>query len=118
MSLIERFINIAKLQIQHHFDPVSQTDKKKIKKEGKEEKEEKEEVINKGIKTEIERDLEVFNLNPPSSWKEVRKRRNDLIKKYHSDLYSSNPEKEKIAKEITQIYNDTYDRLKKHFGKK
>ncbi|MBN2091754.1 DnaJ domain-containing protein [candidate division KSB1 bacterium] len=36
-----------------------------------------------------------------------------LQKKYHPDLYSQNPEKIKIAQEVTQGINEAYNELKK-----
>ncbi len=62
-------------------------------------------------------DLTVFNLSPPSSLEEVRRARNREIKKYHSDRFVNDPEKFATSKEIMQIYNAAYDRLKTHYGK-
>lgn len=60
----------------------------------------------------VKEDLAVFQLTPPSSLQEVRAVRNREIKKYHSDKFISDPEKLKLSKEIMQIYNASYDRLK------
>jgi len=62
-------------------------------------------------------DLAVFNLQPPSSMEEVRRARNREIKKYHSDKFMNDPEKQETSKQIMQIYNAAYDRLKKHYDK-
>ena len=59
--------------------------------------------------------LALFNLTPPSSLEEVRKARNREIKKYHSDKFMNNPEKLETSKEIMQIYNTAFDRLKEYY---
>ena len=61
--------------------------------------------------------LALFNLTPPSSLDEVRKARNREIKKYHSDKFINDPEKLEISKEIMQIYNAAFDRLKEYYEK-
>ena len=60
-------------------------------------------------------DLAVFNLRPPSSFKEVKSARNREMLKYHPDKFSSDTKKIKIANDIALIYNDAFERLKKHF---
>ena len=60
-------------------------------------------------------DLAVFGLTPPSSLEEVRKARNREIKKYHSDRFVNDSERYETSKQIMQIYNAAYDRLKEHF---
>ncbi len=62
-------------------------------------------------------DLKVFNLSPPSSMEEVKRARNREIKKYHSDKFINDPDKFETSKQIMQVYNAAYDRLKKHYGK-
>ena len=61
--------------------------------------------------------LALFDLTPPSSLDEVRKARNREIKKYHSDKFINDPEKLEISKEIMQIYNVAFDRLKEYYEK-
>ncbi len=70
---------------------------------------------NSGIPRQVIDDLAVFGLVPPSSMKEVKKARNREIKKFHPDHFLNNPEKLKTAKEILQIYNAAYDRLKEYY---
>lgn len=60
-------------------------------------------------------DLGLFGLTPPSSLDEVRQARNREIKKFHPDKFVNEPEKQDVAKQIMQIYNSAYDRLKKRF---
>ncbi len=60
-------------------------------------------------------DLGVFNLTPPSSLDEVRRARNREIKKYHSDKFMDDPEKLETSKQIMQIVNAAYDRLKVYY---
>lgn len=57
-------------------------------------------------------DLKLFNLTPPCSLDKVRKARNSEMKKFHPDKYSNDPAKKDVAKQIVQIYNAAYDRLK------
>ena len=64
---------------------------------------------------QVVQDLAEFGLMPPSSLAEVKKRWKAEMKKYHSDKFIQDPEKLKISKEIMQIYNAAYDRLKKHY---
>lgn len=68
--------------------------------------------------TQLEKDLATFNLKPPSSMEEVRKARNREIKKYHSDRFMNDPDKLDASKQIMQILNSAYDRLKRHFESK
>ncbi len=68
------------------------------------------------IPQQVIEDLAVFNLIPPSSFKEVRKARNREIKKYHSDKFMNDSEKLETSKQIMQIYNTAYDRLKNYYN--
>ena len=69
------------------------------------------------VPQQVVEDLKVFDLTPPSSLAEVKKRRNEEIKKYHSDRFISDPERFKTSTEIMQIYNAAYERLKEYFKK-
>ncbi len=69
------------------------------------------------VQQQVVEDLKVFDLTPPSSLAEVKKRRNEEIKKYHSDRFISDPERFKTSTEIMQIYNAAYERLKEHYKK-
>ncbi|MBA4367816.1 MAG: hypothetical protein C0403_09280 [Desulfobacterium sp.] len=64
---------------------------------------------------QILEDLSNFKLAPPSSLSEVRKARNQESKKYHPDRFMDDTERQETAKEIMQIYNESYSRLKKFF---
>ncbi|MFP4309190.1 MAG: J domain-containing protein [Desulfococcaceae bacterium] len=68
-----------------------------------------------GVPRQVVEDLAVFGLTPPSSLEEVRKARNREIKKYHSDRFVNDSERYETSKQIMQIYNAAYDRLKEHF---
>ena len=70
---------------------------------------------NRGVPRQVVEDLAVFNLTFPSTWEQVRKARNREIKKYHSDRFVNDPERYRTSKEIMQIYNAAYDRLKAHY---
>ena len=67
------------------------------------------------VPQQVVEDLKVFDLTPPSSLTEVKKRRNEEIKKYHSDKYINDPERFKTSTEIMQIYNAAYERLKEYY---
>jgi DnaJ-domain-containing protein 1 len=64
---------------------------------------------------QVVQDLAEFGLTPPSSIAEVKKKWKDEMKKYHSDKFMNDPEKFKVSKEIMQIYNAAYDRLKQYY---
>jgi len=70
------------------------------------------------VPKQVVEDLSVFNLKPPSSLEEVRKARNREIKKYHSDKFMNDSERFQTSKEIMQIYNAAYDRLKDYYEKR
>lgn len=65
---------------------------------------------------ELVDDLAVFGLRPPATLAEVKKIRNQEIRKYHPDRFANDPEREMTAKEILQIYNGAYERLEKRLG--
>lgn len=67
------------------------------------------------VPRQVQDDLAVFQLTPPSSLQAVRSARNREIKKYHSDKFINDPERLKASKEIMQIYNAAYDRLKTYY---
>lgn len=64
---------------------------------------------------QLTEDLQLFGLKPPSSLEEVRQIRNRELKKFHPDKYLDQPDKLETAKQIVQIYNTTYDRLKQYY---
>ena len=68
------------------------------------------------IPVQVIDDLALFGLTPPCCIKDLRRARNREIKKYHSDRFMNNPEKLDTAKEIMQIYNTAYDRLKEYYS--
>jgi len=63
-------------------------------------------------------DLKLFGLQPPSNFSELKKIRNQEMKKFHPDKYIQSPEKMDVAKQIVQLYNAAYERLKIFFGEK
>lgn len=72
--------------------------------------------ISPGIPPQVIEDLAIFELKPPSSMDEVKRARNREIKKYHSDKFVNDPEKLGPSKEIMQIYNGAYGRLKEYYS--
>lgn len=67
------------------------------------------------IPQQVVKDLATFSLTPPSSLKAVKNARNREVKKYHSDKFINDPEKLETSKEIMQIYNAAYDRLRAYY---
>ena len=65
---------------------------------------------------QVVEDLLVFGLTPPSSLEEVKKIRNKTFLKYHSDRFINDPEKYETSKQLMQIYNDAYARLKLYYS--
>ena len=63
-------------------------------------------------------DLAAFGLTPPSWLDEVKKARNREVKKYHSDKFMNDPDKLESSKQIMQIFNAAYDRLKDYYESK
>lgn len=61
-------------------------------------------------------DLDKFGLKEPSSLEEIKTARKQEMKKYHPDFFAQEPMKQDIAKQILQIYNNAYERLKKYFS--
>ena len=70
-----------------------------------------------GIPQQVIDDLTVFGLTPPSSLADVRTARNKEIKKYHSDKFVNDPDRFETSKEIMQIYNAAFDRLRAYYEK-
>ncbi len=66
---------------------------------------------------EVVNDLQLFGLTPPSTIDVVKKARNKEIKKYHPDHFNNDKNKQDTAKQIMQIYNSAFERLKKYYGK-
>ncbi len=62
-------------------------------------------------------DLAAFGLKAPSSLEEIRKARNREYKKYHSDMFMHDQEKQDAANELMQLLNTAYDRLQKYYQK-
>jgi hypothetical protein len=70
-----------------------------------------------GVPQQVIDDLAVFSLTPPSSLADVRAARNKEIKKYHSDKFVNEPDRFEKSKEIMQIYNAAFDRLRAYYEK-
>ena len=65
-----------------------------------------------GYPRQVVEDLALFDLAPPSSLTEVKRARNREMKTFHSDRFVNDPAKFQTSKEIMQIYNAAYDRLR------
>ncbi len=68
-----------------------------------------------GCPQQVVEDLAIFDLKPPSSLSEVKRARNREMKKFHSDRFVNNPDKFQTSKEIMQIYNAAFDRLRTYY---
>lgn len=68
-----------------------------------------------GYPQQVVEDLGLFDLTPPSSLSEVKRARNQEMKKFHSDRFVNDPAKFQTSKEIMQIYNAAYERLRKFY---
>ena len=72
----------------------------------------------KSYSQQVVDDLAAFGLTPPSCLDEVKKARNREVKKYHSDKFMNDPDKLETSKQIMQIFNAAYDRLKDYYESK
>ena len=132
MGILERLYKIARSNVLHHAESpekdASNDEKQEQYFESAEnyEYEEYEEEqaysgfsgggnVHYGAPKQVVEDLAVFNLKPPSSIDEVRRARNREIKKYHSDKFMNDNEKLETSKQIMQIFNAAYDRLKEYY---
>ena len=70
-----------------------------------------------GLPQQVVEDLGLFDLTPPSSWEEVKAARNREIKKYHSDKFVNDPDRFETSKQIMQIYNAAFERLRVYYQK-
>lgn len=68
-----------------------------------------------GYPAQVVEDLATFGLKPPASLAEVKRARNREMKKFHSDRFVNDPDKFQTSKQIMQIYNAAYDRLRKYY---
>ncbi len=68
-----------------------------------------------GCPQQVVEDLGLFDLSPPSSLSEVKRARNREMKKFHSDRFVNDPAKFQTSKEIMQIYNAAFDRLRRFY---
>ncbi len=68
-----------------------------------------------GYPRQVVEDLGLFDLTPPSSLSEVKRARNREMKQFHSDRFVNDPAKFQTSKEIMQIYNAAFDRLRRFY---
>ena len=68
--------------------------------------------------SQVQEDLGLFHLKEGASWDEVKKAYRREVKKYHADRHNHDEEKMSMAHEIMLIYNNAYERLERHYGKK
>lgn len=95
---------------------VSPAKSQSAEKDSHESQSDQQETTSQSFDPQVIIDLAVFDLHPPSSIQEVKAARNEEFKKYHSDIFHYNSKKAEAAKEIMQIYNCAYERLKKHYN--
>lgn len=66
-----------------------------------------------GLDRQYREDLAVFDLHHPTDLDQLKKARNREVKKYHPDRFQNDPVKQETAKEILQLINTAYERLRK-----
>lgn len=141
LDILERLYKIAKVNVQHYTQIFEDAIDRKINQESFSYSEEESYSYSEknsysgnedwnsfgsskgtdyysGVPRQVVDDLSVFGLKPPSSLEEVRNARNREIKKFHPDKFMNDPEKIETSKEIMQIFNAAYDRLKEHYKNK
>jgi len=57
-----------------------------------------------------------LELPPGSDFKAVQKAWRDMLRRYHPDKHAGDPEKARVAHEVSQQINEAYNGLKKHLG--
>lgn len=67
-------------------------------------------------RTKIEEYYDALEVARGSDLKTVEKAWKKQMRRYHPDLHSSDPEKQKLAGEVTQILNQAYKELRIHLG--
>ncbi len=60
---------------------------------------------------ELQKHLDLFELGQPVDHRELKKRRNQILLKYHPDRFGDDLEKQRIAKELVQTYNESYFKI-------
>lgn len=64
----------------------------------------------------LAKDYKNLELSPGASFEEVKKSYKRLLALYHPDRHSSDPEKQRLATEISARLNQSYDRLRERLG--
>lgn len=62
----------------------------------------------------LDRDYANLELPPGTDFSRVKASYKRLLRQYHPDRHSDNPEKQRIATEITQKLNASYQRIRDH----
>ncbi len=60
----------------------------------------------------LRRDYANLEVAPGASFEEVRRAHRRMIRRYHPDRFGSDPEKQRLATEITQRLNDSFRRIR------
>ena len=123
-NLFGRLFNIARANVQQAFgnlldraeDRLDDWEERVFGEESDEEaRTEQSRPHPSGYPRQVVEDLGLFDLTPPSSLSEVKRARNREMKKFHSDRFVNDPAKFQTSKEIMQIYNAAFDRLRRFY---
>ena len=66
-----------------------------------------------GMDEHLSQDYANLELSPGAPFGEVKKSYRNLLRKYHPDRFAMDPEKQKLATEITQKINVSFQRIEK-----
>lgn len=66
---------------------------------------------------ELKKAFEVFDLPYGAPWDEVNSAHKKLLMKFHPDRHNQTAQSQKEATQISQMINEAYQKLKKHYGR-
>lgn len=70
------------------------------------------------IRKDIQKYLNVFELSYPTTFSEIQKKYKLMLKLYHPDKYSHDPELRAYAEEKTKELNLSFSMLKEYFSER
>ena len=66
------------------------------------------------LSDELRRDFAILRSSPDDSLDKIRKAYKHLLRDYHPDRHFGDPEKQRIATEVTQKLNASYRRVRRY----
>lgn len=66
---------------------------------------------------ELKKAFDVFDLPYGAPWDEVNTAHKKLLMKFHPDRHYQTPQSQREATQISQMINEAYQKLKKHYGR-